>query len=73
MRIDDGVLDFRFLALVGAFAVGVPLDWYLNHPSEEHWLVVGAAFILFVMLQMWTVFEPGSKTSRISWTQFLRI
>jgi hypothetical protein len=39
-------LDFRFLALAFAFVVGSLWDWFSNHPSEAHWLGVGAAFVL---------------------------
>jgi hypothetical protein len=49
MRIDDGVYDFRFLALLIAFVVGGAIDWFFNNPSEAHWLVVMAAFILLVI------------------------
>jgi len=50
MKIDDDVFDFRFLALLIAFAVGVPLDWFFNRPSEAHWLAVSGAFVLLVVL-----------------------
>lgn len=50
MKIDDDVFDFRFIALLIAFAVGAPLDWFFNRPSETHWLGVGAAFVLLAIL-----------------------
>jgi hypothetical protein len=45
----EGGFDSRFAALVFAFVVGAFFDWYFNHPSEAHWLGVGAAFILLAI------------------------
>jgi len=44
----SGGLDSRAAALIFAFVVGSFCDWYFNHPSEAHWLGVGAAFILLM-------------------------
>jgi hypothetical protein len=45
-KYDSGRIDSRFAALVFAFVVGSLWDWFSNHPSNMHWLGVGAAFVL---------------------------
>jgi hypothetical protein len=48
-KYESGGIDSRFAALVFAFVVGSFFDWYFNHPSDAHWLVVGATFILLAI------------------------
>jgi hypothetical protein len=48
-KYDSDGIDFRLVALVFAFVVGGIIDWIFNHPSETHWLGVGAAFVLLTI------------------------